>query len=303
MKIIVLRLEAGLGNQFFQYAFARNIQDKFGGKIIFDVRPLKRSKIFKPTLQFFLLNRDVIVNNNTFDKVLIFFLRFWYKSIKIITNTLITNRNLRKKIRAMCGLFIQETTRYEKYDYYSPVPVKYISGNWMSELYFKDVKDKVKDELALNVKLSKVIIDKAKEIESQNSVCVHIRRGDYTNAQWAPKLLVCDFNYYQRGIDFINKEVKKPVYYVFSNTHEDISWIKENFFFNTNVVYIDMNNKDFEDFFLMTHCKHFILSNSTYSWWASYLSNSQNKIIVSPKKWNNGQWDMSDIFLSYWNKL
>ena len=82
----------------------------------------------------------------------------------------------------------------------------------------------------------------------------------------------------------MNKLVKKPQYIVFS---DDVEWCKNNMHFPKNTIYESGNDPIWEKIRLMYSCKHFIISNSTFSWWAQYLSNNKNKIVIAPKKWNN----------------
>jgi hypothetical protein len=70
------------------------------------------------------------------------------------------------------------------------------------------------------------------------------------------------------------------------------------------VKYVDLNNPDYEELRLMYSCKHFIISNSTFSWWAQYLGEYDKKIVVAPSKWNNkDNVDDSGIYMPEWEVL
>ena len=99
----------------------------------------------------------------------------------------------------------------------------------------------------------------------------------------------------------VKEKVENPVFYIFSNTPEDIAWIKEHYDFSEyNVEYVDLNNPDYEELRLMYSCKHFIISNSTFSWWAQYLGEYENKVVVAPSEWNREVDDCSGIYMSGW---
>ena len=302
MRKIVLRLEGGLGNQLFQYAFARVIQEKYGGQIVFDLHTYNKDNQRKLSLDNFYLNNQVrIKNESSLNIFLYLLLKIHSKIFSLILKKSISHKKNRVKILAFFGIFKQEDAVYFNYLYPSLFPVKYISGNWMSEKFFFHIRSILKEELKIKTESSEYSKKIILQLRNENSVCVHIRRGDYTNSTWSSKLLVCDFNYYEKSLNFLNISLETPVFYIFSNNSEDIQWIKENYKFSLPVSYIDLKNQDFEELRLMMNCKHFILSNSSFSWWASYLSENKNKQIVAPSKWNTGIWDMRDIYLTSWH--
>ena len=137
------------------------------------------------------------------------------------------------------------------------------------------------------------------QIENSNSVCVHIRRGDYIGSSFD----ICTEAYYQKGMDIIASKVENPTFYIFSNSSEDLQWIKENYHFSYDLVYVDLNNCDYEELRLMYTCKHFIISNSTFSWWGAYLSTNEEKVVIAPSKWNQDYKVVEDLYLDHWIKV
>jgi hypothetical protein len=52
----------------------------------------------------------------------------------------------------------------------------------------------------------------------------------------------------------------------------------------------------------MSACRHFIIPNSSFAWWAAYLSRSENKIITVPSRWiSDPNFDIHSIILKDWN--
>jgi len=151
--------------------------------------------------------------------------------------------------------------------------LNYFEGYFQSEKYFIDCKDEIRKEFQFKEKL---------QVSEGNTVAVHIRRGDYV--KFADIHLVCNPFYYENAISYIQGKVENPIFYVFS---EDIEWCKQNVSFPSDSVFMSYNPNlpSSYDMQLMSLCKHNIISNSSYSWWAAWLNMNSNKIIVAPDKW------------------
>ncbi len=128
-------------------------------------------------------------------------------------------------------------------------------------------------------------------IRETNSFCVSIRRGDFLDAKLS-NLNVCDVKYFSNAIQVIKQRVEKPVFFFFS---DDISWCKNNVFHmlndHDNFYFESGDDAGYEKLRLMYSCKHFVISNSTFSWWAQYLSRNEAKIVVAPKSWRKNEDD------------
>ena len=107
----------------------------------------------------------------------------------------------------------------------------------------------------------------------------------------------------------MSDKIDAPEFFAFS---DDIEWVKTHLkvsekihFVSINVDSDDNERIDIEEFFLMKNCKHNIISNSSFSWWAGYLNDNENKIIIAPKKWYNNNihqssFEKHSIFLNDW---
>ncbi len=138
------------------------------------------------------------------------------------------------------------------------------------------------------------------EIEGCNSVAVHIRQGDYllpNNAYIYGG--ICTQKYYIDAINYVRSRVDNPVFYLFSNdlkTALNILGGEEVRFFPRE------DFGDYEDWFdmcLISHCKHSIIANSTFSWWGAWLNQNRDRMIIAPKKWIN-TYDYKDIYPKDW---
>lgn len=167
-------------------------------------------------------------------------------------------------------------------------------GYFESPKYFDRINKKIindfkpkKNLLTHNKKLFDII-------NKEESVCISIRRGDFiTNKKYYSEHYICDDTYFYNAIDLMNNKVKNPIYIVFS---DDIKWVKENMIFPKNTFFEEGNDPVWEKLRLMSNCKYFIISNSSFSWWAQFLSSYKNKIVIAPKKWNkkNNNKDLYD---------
>ena len=182
--------------------------------------------------------------------------------------------------------------------------VKFIYGNFENYKYFDDIKDVLRLDFKCIEKSSDENIATCDFIKSTESVCLHIRRGDYLDPKWA-MLNVCTFDYYTNAMEHVYSNNPNVKFFVFSNTHDDIEWIKNNYPFDPkyNIEYVDLSNSDYQELELMKNCKHFIMSNSTFSWWAAYLSENSKKIVVMPEIWTKKEeTDCSGFYIEGWHK-
>ena len=129
-----------------------------------------------------------------------------------------------------------------------------------------------------------------------------MRRGDYvTNKNASSFHGTKDLGYYKAALKPVLKQTNKPVIFVFS---DDPEWCKQNLKFSQNTIYVEGNKKGSEDMRLMMQCKHNIIANSSFSWWAAWLNQNSDKVVVAPKKWfNDPKIDVSDVIPKSWLKI
>ena len=183
------------------------------------------------------------------------------------------------------------------------VPNKYfLYGMFQSYFYFDCIRDVLLEDFSLKENYIEEENFKTKElIELNNSISVHIRRGDYLNSN---ELNVCSLAYYKKAIKFFLNKFNNPKFFIFS---DDIEYCKKNLNFS-DLIFVSNNNPKksmLSDFQLMQLCKHHIISNSTFSWWAAYLSHiKNNNIVVAPYKWDiDEKWPIKEKLLPSWVKI
>lgn len=182
-------------------------------------------------------------------------------------------------------------------------PMHFI-GYWQSEKYFSEIKRKVANAFKFpEIDGSNEVY--LKEILRTNSVSIHVRRGDYylgiNKDRYAG---ICESDYYQMAIEKMDSIVDSAKYIVFS---DDVEWCKANLNVK-DATFVEGNTgkNSFRDMQLMSLCKHNIIANSSFSWWAAWLNENKKKIIIAPKKWfqiNTIEYNINDIIPQEWLKI
>jgi hypothetical protein len=175
-----------------------------------------------------------------------------------------------------------------------------ISGSFQSCYYAENISEILTNEFEFDYENIKDLKKVADIIKENNSIGVHIRRGDYLGGSNRWKYGdICTNEYYHKAIEYITKYNSDNILVFFSN---DIEWVKKEYCYE-NSIYIneDMfeDYKDWYDMYLMSICRHNVIANSTFSWWGAWLNHNKDKIVVAPKKWVN-QCEYIDIYPEEW---
>ena len=187
-------------------------------------------------------------------------------------------------LNRVCEYYRQPTFGFDSTFFNTPNN-SYLIGYFQTEQYFVDYKEAIRKVFTFpepQLEKNKLLIQ---QIREQNAVSVHVRRGDYVKVASNLKHHgVCSVNYYQNALSIIKEKVDQPTFYFFS---DDMEWVKSNLKVEAKVLYINHNTGDqsFEDIRLMSHCKHHIIANSSFSWWGAWLNPNKEKIVIAPKPW------------------
>jgi len=177
----------------------------------------------------------------------------------------------------------------------------YFIGYWQSERYFADITDEVRRAFTFHLPLTISADAKRTQITSCNSVSIHIRRTDYLKPRRIKDYNVCTPDYYQRAIAYMQSYVPGCRFFVFS---DDYNWVKANMEFPLGTVFVDGNTGQnaWQDMYLMSLCRHNIIANSSFSWWAAWLNNNPDKIVIAPSQWFRNR-PRPDIVPEQWIRL
>ncbi|HXA02812.1 MAG TPA: alpha-1,2-fucosyltransferase [Cytophagaceae bacterium] len=272
--MIVVKLSGGLGNQMFQYACGRFLSEIKHTDLQLDVKSFQ-DKSSNPDLTY----RDYQLRIFNIDEKL--------ASEKDVQSFIKPKSFLKKiifKIRQKSrGKIIATDSNYDLniLDKESDI---YLDGYFQNEKYFIGIKDILSKEFSLKDRLNASYSEMQNQISICNSVSIHIRRGDYVNNSVTNNYHgVCGLDYYKKAMSVIAEKVTEPRFFIFS---DDVNWVRENLKSQWPLTFVS-GGKSFEDLFLMSQCKHNIIANSSFSWWAGWLNKYPEKIVVGPLKWFN----------------
>lgn len=113
---------------------------------------------------------------------------------------------------------------------------------------------------------------------------------------------MCGLEYYLSAIEIIRSKVANPVFYLFS---DDLEWVNRNWggIIPAAQTLQGLGFSAEEEFYLMSRCKHFIVANSTYSWWAAWLGADSSKIVTAPVPWFRSVAGSDDIIPPSWIRM
>lgn len=147
---------------------------------------------------------------------------------------------------------------------------------------FEPIKNILRDEIQPIEPLGEEAGTVLTEILSCNSVCVNVRLGDYLSNKFRDDYYICGINYYNRALKLMNNRFPDAHFFIFS---DEISKANALFSDEFNITFVPKACTSWEQLKLMSSCKHFIVCNSTFSWWGQYLSTNEDKMVIAPDKW------------------
>ena len=282
---VIIRLNGGLGNQMFQYAAARSIALAHAATVELDMSWFGDD----PARSYALGPFAIAAKPKTY------FLSHLRKP-KYLAKWL-------RSIHINHPLFEEAHAHYDA-EMMRVAPPVLLKGFFQSERYFASIRQTIvqdfKIQTAPNAKAEQIL----RQISQTDAVCVHFRRGDYV---MKPKVNAvfgtCSMEYYSTALQWIKSGLKSPHLFVFS---DDPDWVRDNFKPDIPMTLVDIHGpaEAHEDLRLMAACDHFVIANSTFSWWAAWLGSNRDKRIAAPKRWfQNSPRDTRDLLPETWRKF
>ena len=292
--MIIIKLQGGLGNQLFQWAFGLSKQLKTNCDLKFDANSFASDKL--RNLEITHLVDSIAIASKKEIKTT----RFENGLLRLLVRKLTTLINPYYKRKVICEQSYLFDEALDSYTHNS----NYFEGYWQNEKYFIDYRSQILKSIHFEINTSKKYQDYKSHIldKTKNSVAIHVRRGDYINDPNTFEVHgVCSLEYYKNAIQLMKEKYNDVHFYIFSN---DLKWCENNFSFTEHKTYIKHTETVFEDLELMSLCKGQIIANSSLSWWSAWINQHPNKKIIAPKKWfNKTDIDYSQLVPKNWKKL
>ena len=290
MSAIVVRLVGGLGNQLFQYAAGRAVAIRNGVPLKLDTSWFATVSDRHYALAPYRIEATILPTPPA--------RKPWQRIRKLDLLAARLGRSARDGSR-----YVESNFRFNAEVLALRAPAS-LDGFFQSEKYFAAVREQLLSELALRDDPQPQTLKMLRRIQSTDSICLHVRRGDYvskasTNAYHG----TCSLDYYQSGLDIVRKGLQDPHCFIFS---DDPHWVREKFRADIKMTCVDIHgtHEAQEDLRLMSACKRFVIANSSLSWWGAWLCADELKVVVAPQRWfGTSDNDTRDLIPDAWLRI
>ncbi len=265
--VIIVQLKGGLGNQLFQYAAGRRLSLTVGVPLKLDISFYKRHKQRTYELDQFCIEAGIATPWEVAS----------WRGPRYLTQ-------ITRPLGLLPRLVMEKSFEVD------PTILhlgdgKYLDGYWQSYRYFADVAPQIRRELAVRIPPSdtdRVLLDRMARCDS---VCLHVRRGDYASNPITRQYHgLCTPEYYRTAVEGLAAQLHAPELFVFS---DDLPWVKQNLRFELSTTHVEHHGVDGAplELRLMAGCRHFVIANSSLSWWAAWLASSEESSVYAPRHW------------------
>ena len=267
---VVVGLSGGLGNQMFQYAAGRSLATRLGVQLALELSWFGD----KMDRQFALFPFDIRATKS-----------FQFPRLPPRGQAL-ASRLSRRWLPSILGVPVwREPHFHYASDFSSLSEAVFLEGYWQSERYFSEIRSQLLDDFSLREPMPTASMKYLDDINTSDAICIHVRRGDYLSNPSAAKLHgTCSMDYYRSGIRELCQGLSKPHCFVFS---DDPEWVRASLAFDYPMTIVDVHSQSDAhlDLALMAACDHFLIANSSLSWWGAWLGRHAEKKVIAPMQW------------------
>ncbi|HEY3658135.1 MAG TPA: alpha-1,2-fucosyltransferase [Steroidobacteraceae bacterium] len=303
MKIIVRQI-SGLGNQMFQYAAGLYYARQYNAQMRMGIDPPQNAVSYGHPRPFLLSHFAISAQHRELNRLERLMLLTEHRHLKPFAGAILQHGIFQHGLHLQ--IVAESVEQRFRFQPVLPIGVKtetiYLVGYWQVYNIAERIAIDLKKEFSFREAPTGKNLEVLRLIQNtENSVSLHIRRGDYTLA--AEGNIALPMEYYARAIAHIKGCVSKPTFFIFS---DDIEFAKTKLGSEIAASFIDHNDSfsAHEDLRLMSSCRHHIIANSTFSWWGAWLSASANKMVFAPRNWMVGNCPHdNDLFPPSWRLL
>lgn len=283
------------GNQMFMYAASRVLENLHGGGLAFNFYHIEQKSIndktWKDDLELFNVKKYRYESNSK-KLVLIYGSRtqkMVYYIYSLVCRIPYRERPNFYKRQERLQPIINHFGIYDMVHGYYPIQKskykdQFICGTYEDSRFFNGIRKNLLDEFTAKAQPKTENDQLYNIIHDSESVCVSFRRGDFLSGGNNDLRNICSKTYYEKAIQTMKNIIPNAKFVFFS---DDIQWVRDNCNFGVDSYYESGIDGVDEKLRLMSSCKHFIMSNSTFCWWAQYLSKNDDKVVISPDHWFN----------------
>ena len=288
-------LQGGVGNQLFQYFFARYILTKLNTQSILNTSLIDSTNLSHPNSSILSLNLLVPIEKSTRTR------KLFYKFVLRYPPKINARLNIQK---SLFKVFIPSEIGYNKdvEEVILNLESKFLLGYFQSWKYF-DLNSFEKNTLFTGLTYTdRWVLNNFETMSSIKFTSVHIRLGDYLLDK-NRFIGVLPSDYYINCINHLKTLNYSQKFYIFS---DQINVAKNLYghIFSQDSIWVDSSNdcNPLEILSIMSLANVFIIANSTFSWWAANLA-ANDSLVLAPNKWFKNASDPIDLLPPNWNLI
>lgn len=267
--MIIVKVMGGLGNQLYAYALYRYLE-YIGKDVKLDISYFEWEKKNSKTVRGYQLEKLACTPIR-------------YATAKEVSKLGSSNLNIilrrlrRLGFRKSTHIYEKDVPQGREIDFFQKLDSGYLEGYWTTFDFADEIEQMLKQDFDFTIEDNGVVKEKGDAIEKENSVSVHIRRGDYVGNDVYYSLAP---SYYENAINYMRRSLNNPKFYVFS---DDIDYCRKTILADDVEFVGGKNWSSHYDMYLMSKCKHHIVANSTFGMWAAWLGEKKDTIVVRPR--------------------
>jgi len=268
--MVIVRLMGGLGNQLFQYAAGRALAHRHGVALKLDPASFASNPLRRYALDAFHITAGIATAG---------------EAERLYSRTLAGR--LRRRLERLLPLHRRRYYREPRARHMGPVPLGpdvYLHGYWQTEKHFESIAPLLRKELTLRDGQAFERRPLVRVVDGNDSVSLHVRRGDYVTApRPAAAHGTCSPEYYRAAVAVIETRVARPRLFVFS---DEPDWGRAELDLGHPTTHVSGGGlSDAEELVPMGRCRHHVIANSSFSWWGAWLDARPDTIVVAPRRW------------------